>query len=202
MILPSGEKTGPGTTLALHQFGTQMIWIARSFVERKREIMFLQWMKSRKQFVAIGVALITWATLQNEGIASSEFLTDRIGEGSILQVSEPISPMLNDGRVLYFQEGHPINVTQIKGDQPYCKFQTTGAKLSERLAQQSKLVVKFKNVTRARWFFTNDVELECMAPKSPSQDHETFRESDFRRVLGHFFQVEMRSVKTFDNRQI
>jgi hypothetical protein len=163
--------------------------------------MLLQWMKSRKQFVAIGVALASWATLQNDGVASGEFLTDRIGEGSILHVSQAIG-LTGDGGVVYFQNGHPVAYSEINAKTPFCKFESSAHKLGEHLAAESKLVVKFKNVTKARWFFTNNVELECTAPREPSQERESFRESDFRRALGSYFQVEMHSVNALDNRQI
>jgi hypothetical protein len=150
--------------------------------------MVFNWIKSRKVFVVIGIAVVSWATLQNEGIASGEFLTDRIGEGSILKLSSTIRPE-RDGSIVFFQNGQPVNLAQVKVEQPYCKFESTGFKLGERLQKSHQLVVKFKNVARARWFFEGGVQLECVSP----QDQQPIHESDFNQALGHYFQIEKHS---------
>ncbi len=147
-----------------------------------------KWINPRKMLVAVGVIAISWATLQTEGVASSEFLTDRIGEGSILRASLQIRPELNT-QVLYFQDGRPINLTQIKIERPYCKLASAHRSLGESFDQEHKLTVKFKNVARARWFFGGDVELECTAPHA----RESIRESDFHQALGSSFEVEKHS---------
>lgn len=147
-----------------------------------------KWIKPRKLLVAIGVIVVSWATLQNEGVASGEFLTDRIGEGSVLQIAAQVRSEFN-GHAVYFQDGRPVNLTQIKVERPYCKLASTQSSLAQSVGQDPRLVVKFKNVARARWFFDHGVELECMAPR----DHEIIRETDFHNALGDNFQVEKHS---------
>jgi hypothetical protein len=159
--------------------------------------MLSQWIKSRRMFVAVGIAVVSWATLQNEGVASSEFLTDRIGEGSIMRISQTLDykGTQYDGHVLYFQEGRPTPLTQISAEKPFCRFESTGLKFSERFKKSPELVVKFKNVARARWFFENGVELECVNPA----DHKVVHESDFNQALGHSFNVEKHRTAHHDD---
>jgi hypothetical protein len=155
--------------------------------KKERVVMLSKWIKPRRLLVAVGVVVISWATLQTtEGVASGEFLTDRIGEGSVLQASLSIRPEF-DGHVLYFQDGQPLNLTQVKVDRPYCKFTSAQKNIGESLARSHRLTVSFKNVARARWFFDHGVDLECMSP------HGSILESDFNRSLGQYFQIEKHS---------
>lgn len=148
--------------------------------------MFLAVLKKYRFALAAGLVLLSWASFQSEGIASGEFvLTDRIGQGSILRLSEPIRPEM-DGKTLFFQHGKPIRWAQIHADAPYCKFTSTQFRLGEVLRNSHLLKVRFKNVARTRWFFDHGVELECMG----TENHPRIGETEFNRALGNYFQVE------------
>ena len=151
--------------------------------------MLKKWMKSRRLLVAVGIAVASWATFQTDVIASGEFLTDRIGEGSILRVSQDIHPEFG-GRYVFFQDGRPTHLAQVKVDRPYCRFARADGKMLNLLGQNHKLVVRFRNVARARWFFDGGAELECVSP----HEHESIRESDFHQALGRYFQIEKHSL--------
>ena len=149
--------------------------------------MSLKWIKTRKLLVAVGIIVIGWATLQteSESLASGNFLTDRIGEGSVLHARRMIQPEL-DGRIVYFQEGRPVALTQLRADEPYCRFTSAGEKLGTRLRQKGSLVVQFRNVARAHWFFGHGIQLDCAG----THDGASIRESEFQQTLGSYFQVE------------
>ena len=146
-----------------------------------------KWIKSRKLLVAVGIIALGWATLQteSESLAAGEFLTDRIGEGSVLQIRASIAPEL-DGRIVYFQQGQPVSLSQLRADEPYCRFTSHSTKLGSALGPQGKLVVRFRNVARARWFFDHGIQLEC----APAAGEAQLRESGFLRALGSYFQIE------------
>lgn len=144
----------------------------------------------KKWSTGAGILLIAWSLLQSGNVSSGEFvITDRIGEGTVFRTPAEALPKLNS-KIVYFQGGSPVRIEQIQAEKPYCKFISVDAKLSENLAKNRNLVVRFKNVAKAKWFFDQGIELECIHP----QNKLSISEADFDQTLGSYFQIEKRAV--------